>query len=424
VPIQSLGDKVVSVFVPIVMTIALLSFIAWLVVGPEPSLTYALVAAVAVLVVACPCAIGLASPISIMVASGKSAEMGVLFRKGEALQTLQQAKVFAFDKTGTLTRGKPELTDVNVVAGQDENTVLALVAALENVSEHPIAQAIVHAASDRGITLADVDAFEAVPGQGVTGTVDGHEVVVGTGRLMVAKGIDVGVLEPALTRAQEAGKTALYAAIDGSVAAVLAVADTIKAESREVVRRLHEGGYQVALITGDNQVTANAVARELGIDRVLAEVMPADKANAVRDLQKLGSVAFIGDGINDAPALATADTSLAIGTGTDIAIESADVVLMSGDLRGVVNALTISKKTLLNIKQNYFWAFFYNVILIPVAAGALYPSFGILFSPMLAAAAMGLSDVFVVGNALRLRGFKAPLTAESSPQVSGEFAPA
>lgn len=424
VPIQSLGDKVVAVFVPIVMTIALLSFVTWLVVGPEPSLTYALVAAVAVLVVACPCAIGLASPISIMVASGKSAEMGVLFRKGEALQTLQQAKVFAFDKTGTLTRGKPELTDVTVAAGQDENTVLALVAALENASEHPIAQAIVHASEDRGLKLADVDAFEAVPGQGVTGTVAGHDVVVGTGRLMAAKGIEIGTLEPTLTRAQEAGKTALYAAIDGTISAVLAVADTIKAESREVVRYLHDAGYQVALITGDNHVTANAVARELGIDRVLAEVMPADKANAVHDLQKLGSVAFIGDGINDAPALATADTSLAIGTGTDIAIESADVVLMSGDLRGVVNALTISKRTLNNIKGNYFWAFFYNILLIPVAAGIFYPAFGILFSPMLAAAAMGLSDVFVVGNALRLRNFKAPMSAENTPQVSGEFAPA
>ena len=414
-PIQALVDKVVRVFVPVVLGIAALTLITWLAFGPEPALTFALVNTVAVLIIACPCAMGLATPTSIMVGTGKAAEMGVLFRNGVALQGVGQAEVVAFDKTGTLTKGRPEVTDVVTAAGMDEATLLALVGAVEADSEHPIAGAIVNAAQARtgGGALPRVEAFEATPGFGVAGSVDGRAVQVGAGRFLQRLGIDPGDLGGAVARLSDEGKTAVYVAVDGRAAGVIAVADALKPSSVEAVAALHALGKRVAMITGDDARTARAIAEKLGIDDVLAEVLPDGKAEAVRDLQSKGrKVAFVGDGINDAPALAQADVGLAIGTGTDVAIESADVVLMSGDLRNVPNAIALSRATLRNIKQNLFWAFAYNTVLIPVAAGVVYPGFGLLLSPILAAAAMGLSSVFVVSNALRLRRFRAPMAAE------------
>ena len=414
-PIQALVDKVVRVFVPVVLGIAALTLITWLAFGPEPALTFALVNTVAVLIIACPCAMGLATPTSIMVGTGKAAEMGVLFRNGVALQGVGQAEVVAFDKTGTLTKGRPEVTDVVTAAGMDEATLLALVGAVEADSEHPIAGAIVNAAQARtgGGALPRVEAFEATPGFGVAGSVDGRAVQVGAGRFLQRLGIDPGDLGGAVARLSDEGKTAVYVAVDGRAAGVIAVADALKPSSVEAVAALHALGKRVAMITGDDARTARAIAEKLGIDDVLAEVLPDGKAEAVRDLQSKGrKVAFVGDGINDAPALAQADVGLAIGTGTDVAIESADVVLMSGDLRNVPNAIALSRATLRNIKQNLFWAFAYNTVLIPVAAGVVYPGFGLLLSPILAAAAMGLSSVFVVSNALRLRRFRAPMAAD------------
>jgi heavy metal translocating P-type ATPase len=414
-PIQALVDRVVMYFVPVVIGIAAVTLGLWLAFGPQPALTFALVNTVAVLIIACPCAMGLATPTSIMVGTGKAAEMGVLFRNGIALQSLQDAEVVAIDKTGTLTKGRPELTDVHTVAGADELEVLALVAALESRSEHPIGSAIVAGARERGAKEAVVEHVEAVPGFGIGGRVDGHEVHVGAGRYMARLALDATNLHSTVQALAEDGKTAVYVAVDGRVVAALAVADPIKESSPAAVAALHALGLRVAMVTGDDQRTANAIARRLGIDEVLAEVLPDGKAEAVRALQAQGrKVAFVGDGINDAPALAQADVGVAIGTGTDVAIESADVVLMSGDLRNVPNAIGLSKATLRNIKQNLFWAFAYNASLIPVAAGVLYPFIGVLLSPVLAAAAMGLSSVFVLTNALRLRGFRAPLAADVS----------
>ena len=412
VPIQALADRVVSVFVPIVMGLALLTFGVWLALGPEPALTFALVNAVAVLIIACPCAMGLATPTSIMVGTGKAAEMGVLFRNGGALQNLQEARVVALDKTGTLTKGEPELTDFVTQPGFDRNEVLALVAAVEKSSEHPIAEAIVRAAEQDRLTLDASDAFEAVPGFGVRARVTGRVVHVGADRYMQRLGLDTSAFAADAGRLADEGKSPLYAAVDGRLAAVIAVADPVKPSTPEAIRALHTLGLQVAMITGDNRRTAEAIARQLGIDEVLAEVLPDGKVAAVKELQGGGrKVAFVGDGINDAPALAQADVGLAIGTGTDIAIESADVVLMAGDLRGIVNAMELSRTTIRNIRQNLFWAFFYNTILIPVAAGVLFPFFGILLSPVFAAAAMAISSVFVLTNALRLRRFRPPLAA-------------
>jgi heavy metal translocating P-type ATPase len=414
-PIQALVDRVVMYFVPVVIGIAAVTLGLWLAFGPQPALTFALVNMVAVLIIACPCAMGLATPTSIMVGTGKAAEMGVLFRNGIALQSLQDAQVVAIDKTGTLTKGRPELTDVHTLAGADELEVLALVAALESRSEHPIGAAIVAGARERGAKEAVVEHVEAVPGFGIGGRVDGHEVHVGAGRYMARLAIDATSLHSTVQALAEDGKTAVYVAVDGRAVAALAVADPIKESSPAAVAALHALGLRVAMVTGDDQRTANAIARRLGIDEVLAEVLPDGKAEAVRALQAQGrKVAFVGDGINDAPALAQADVGVAIGTGTDVAIESADVVLMSGDLRNVPNAIGLSKATLRNIKQNLFWAFAYNASLIPVAAGVLYPFIGVLLSPVLAAAAMGLSSVFVLTNALRLRGFRAPLAADVS----------
>ena len=412
--IQALADRVVAVFVPIVLVVAAVVFGVWLAVGPSPALTYALVAAVSVLIIACPCAMGLATPVSVMVGTGKAAELGVLFRKGEALQTLSEADVVALDKTGTLTEGRPTLTDVALApeAGLSESDLLRLVAAVEVSSEHPVADAIVRAADERGLELPAATDFEAVPGFGVRGVVEGRRVEVGADRFMERIGLDVSPLSDAAGALAADGKTPLYAAIDGDLVAALAVADPVKATTPAAIEALHRAGLRVAMITGDNRATAQAIARRLGIDEVLAEVLPADKAQAVMDLQGEGRrVAFVGDGINDAPALAQADVGVAIGTGTDVAIEAADVVLMRGDLTALVEARALSAATLRNVKQNLFWAFAYNVVLIPVAAGALYPVFGVLLSPVLGAAAMGLSSVFVLTNALRLRRFTPPRVA-------------
>ena len=425
--IQALADEVVSVFVPVVLGLATVTFIVWLLFGPTPALTFALVNTVAVLIIACPCAMGLATPTSIMVGTGKAAELGVLFRKGDALQSLQEAKVVALDKTGTLTKGQPELTDFIIQEGFGREEVLALVAAAEANSEHPIAEAIVQAAKGEGLDLAAATNFSAAPGFGIEAEVRGRNVQVGADRYMKRLEIRTDVFTQEANRLADEGKTPLYAAIDGTLAAVIAVADPIKEATPVAVKTLRDLGLRVAMITGDNARTAHAIAKQLGIDEVLAEVLPDGKVDAVKKLQSEGGkVAFVGDGINDAPALAQADVGLAIGTGTDIAIEAADVVLMSGDLRGVPNALALSRATLNNIRQNLFWAFIYNTVLIPVAAGALYPAFGLLLSPILAAAAMGLSSIFVLSNALRLRRFTPPMQAraQQDPAAAGQWATA
>ncbi len=408
-PIQALVDKVTLWFVPAVFAAAALTFLAWLVFGPSPALSFALVNAVAVLIIACPCAMGLATPTSIMVGTGRGAELGVLFRRGEALQLLRDARVVAFDKTGTLTEGRPVLTDLELADGFARADVLARVAAVEAKSEHPIARAIVAAAEAEGLALRLVTAFESLTGFGVKATVDGARIEIGADRYMRKLGLDVGVFAAAAERLGEAGKSPLYAAIDGRLAAVVAVSDPIKAGASQAIAALHAVGLKVAMITGDNARTAKAIARRLGIDEVVAEVLPDGKVAAVKRLRaEHGTLAFVGDGINDAPALAEADVGVAMGAGTDIAIEAADVVLMSGSLRGVAGAIALSKATIGNIRQNLFWAFAYNTALVPVAAGALYPLFGVLLSPAVAAGAMALSSVFVLGNALRLRGFTPP----------------
>jgi len=409
-PIQTLVDKVTAVFVPVIMLLALVTLIVWLVFGPSPALTFALVNAVAVLIIACPCAMGLATPTSIMVGTGRAAELGVLFRKGQALQSLRDAKVIALDKTGTLTRGKPELTDFYVQNGFDADEALALIASLEQSSEHPIAQAIVRAAQQKSLSLTAPASFEALPGMGARASINSHEVLVGADRLLREKNVSLDTVSEQAAALAADGKSPLYAVIDGKLAAVLAVADTVKDSTPAAIRAFHELGLTVAMITGDNKKTAAVIAERLGIDHVVAEVRPEGKVEAIDSLrQRFGNLVFVGDGINDAPALAHADTGIAVGTGTDIAIESADVVLMSGDLTGVVNALAISQATIRNIKQNLFWAFAYNSCLVPLAAGVLYPVNGMLLSPMFAAGAMAMSSVFVLGNALRLKRFRAAI---------------
>ncbi len=409
-PIQGLADSVVRVFVPVVLGIAALTFLAWMVFGGLQALSYALVNTVAVLIIACPCAMGLATPVSVMVGTGKAAELGVLFRNGAALEGLQAVSVVALDKTGTLTEGRPALTDLVLTPGFERAEVLGLIASAERESEHPIARAIVAAASAETLPVSPLEAFEAVPGHGLNALIAGCRVQVGADRYMRQLGLDVsGFAVQARTMGDE-GKSPVYAAVDGRLAAILAVADPVKAGSLAAVNALHAQGLRVAMITGDNRRTAEAIARQLGIDEVLAEVLPSGKSDAIAALQAGGQkVAFVGDGINDAPALALADVGLAIGTGTDVAVETADVILMSGDLRGVPNAIALSRSTLRNIRLNLFWAFAYNVVLIPVAAGVLYPALGWLLSPVLAAAAMGFSSVFVLSNALRLRGFRPPV---------------
>ena len=422
-PIQGLVDKITAVFVPIVLVLAMLTVLVWLIIGPDPALGFALVAGVSVLIIACPCAMGLATPTSIMVGTGRAAEMGVLFRKGDALQMLQEARIVALDKTGTLTEGHPELTDYSVAKGFMYDDVLRIAAAVEGTSEHPIAKAIVRAAKAKNMTLPMVDDFTSITGYGVQATVDGKQVLIGADRLMTRENIPLKGFQAQGDALGKDGKTPLYIAIDGVAAAVLAVSDPIKPTTREAIKALHDLGLKVAMITGDNKGTADAIAAELGIDHVVAEVLPDGKVAALEELRKTGTkLAYVGDGINDAPALATADVGIAIGTGTDVAIEAADVVLMSGDLNGVVNAFGISQRTMRNIKQNLFWAFGYNVVLVPVAAGVLYPFYGILLSPMLAAGAMSLSSVFVLTNALRLRWVK-PAQANTGATQESHVSP-
>ena len=403
-PIQGLVDRVTLWFVPVVILLALTTVAVWLVFGPAPSVPYALVAGVSVLIIACPCAMGLATPTSIMVGTGRAAELGVLFRKGDALQRLADVDFVAFDKTGTLTQGCPTLTDFEITKGFERGQVLTTLAAAEQGSEHPLSLAIVNAAKAETLTLPATQDFEAIPGLGIRALVAGQEVLIGSQRLLQARGIMTDALHSKAHALALQGKSAIFASIDGQLAAVIAVSDALKPTTKAAIAHLRACGVQVAIITGDRQETAEALAKELGIEHIFAEVSPAEKVAAVEALKlKARGLAFIGDGINDAPALASADVGIAVGTGTDVAIESADVVLMSGDLLGVVNAIEMSRRTLRNIKQNLFWAFGYNVALIPVAAGILYPSFGIVLSPILAAGAMALSSVFVLGNALRLR---------------------
>ncbi len=472
-PIQKLVDEVTAWFVPAVIGVAVFTFLVWLIFGPEPAYTHGLVAAVAVLIIACPCAMGLATPTSIMVGTGRAAELGVLFRKGEALQSLSQIDWVVMDKTGTITAGRPEVTEIVTAEGFDEADVLRLTASLEGRSEHPLADAIVRAAEARGMALASVETVEAVAGFGVTGMVEGRRVAAGADRFMVRLGVMPHGLSPlvgempgraegdfasmrsqeaiplpnpspqgggafsadarphglsplvgemagrpegdlsfsnltaAVTRLADEGASPLYVAIDGKLAAAIAVADPIKETSAAAIAALKTRGLKLMMVTGDNRRTAEAVAKKAGIDAVVAEVLPEGKVSAIKALQAKGeAVAFVGDGINDAPALATADAGIAIGTGTDVAIESADVVLVGGDLMGALHAIELSDRVMGNIRQNLFWAFGYNVALIPVAAGLLYPFFELTFSPMLGAAAMGLSSVFVLTNALRLRTAK------------------
>ena len=419
-PIQGLVDRVTMWLVPVVLVLAALTVGIWLVLGPDPALTYALVAGVSVLIIACPCAMGLATPTSIMVGTGRAAEMGVLFRKGDALQALSDVDVIALDKTGTVTVGQPTLTDLVLATGFERAEVLRLVASVEAQSEHPISEAIVHSAKAESLSLSSVEAFSSITGYGVEARVEDRRVLIGADRLMVREGIDFTPLVADEYRLAKRGRTALYAAIGGQLAAVIAVADPVKPSNAAAIAALRDMGIKVVMITGDKQETAEAIARETGIDNVVAGVLPDGKVAALDSLR--GSsirIAFVGDGINDAPALAHADVGIAIGTGTDVAIESADVVLMSGDLRGVVNAIEVSRATMRNIRQNLIWAFGYNAALIPVAAGVLFPAFGVLLSPVFAAGAMALSSVSVLTNALRLRRVK-PLMSEDEIPVEPE----
>ncbi|HMA31178.1 MAG TPA: copper-translocating P-type ATPase, partial [Casimicrobiaceae bacterium] len=403
-PVQRLADLVASYFVQTVIAIAIITALVWGFFGPQPALTYAVINAVAVLIIACPCAVGLATPISITVAMGQGALNGILFRNAEAVEKLREIDTLVVDKTGTLTLGRPQLVDVAMAPGVPEGEALALVASLERASEHPLAQAIVKGAEERGLALQAVENFESVTGQGVQGAVAGRRVAVGSRRFMDGFG---GVPQALADRAdalRAQGKTAMYAAIDGRVAVVIAVADPIKETTPEAVRSIQAQRVSVVMLSGDSRQTAEAVGRQLGIDEVIAEVLPEQKVDRIKALQAAGRVvAMAGDGINDAPALAQANVGIAMGTGTDVAIESASVTLVKGDLRGIVKAIRLSRATMRNVRQNLFFAFFYNALGVPIAAGVLYPFFGLLLSPIFAAAAMAMSSVSVVTNALRLR---------------------
>jgi len=406
-PIQRVVDKVSHYFVPTVMILAVASAVVWFVLGPQPALIYALIVFVTTLIIACPCALGLATPTSLTVGIGKGAEHGILIRSGDALQTAQRLQTIVLDKTGTITKGKPELTDVVAERGFDEGTVLRLAAAVERNSEHPLASAIVEGAQARGLVLSEALGFNAVPGHGVEAEVEGYQVLLGNAKLLTDQVIGLGQLEIKARQIADLGKTPMYLAIDGQAAGIIAAADTVKPDSVAAIAALKRLGIEVAMLTGDNRRTAEAIGREVGVDRVLAEVLPQDKAHEVQKLQLEGKVVgMVGDGINDAPALAQADVGLAIGTGTDVAIEAADITLISGSLNGVVMAVEISKATMRNVTQNLFGAFIYNSLGIPVAMGILYPMLGLLLSPILAAAAMAASSVTVVTNANRLRGWK------------------
>ncbi|MBI4308641.1 MAG: heavy metal translocating P-type ATPase [Chloroflexi bacterium] len=409
-PVQRLADLVASYFVPAVIFIAIGTFVVWFDFGPEPAFIFALVNAVAVLIIACPCALGLATPMSIMVGTGKGAENGILVRSAEALETAHKLDTIILDKTGTITRGKPALTDVVPVGSPHEEELLRLVASAERASEHPLGQAIVEGARERGLELAEPKGFQSVTGKGIKVNIDGREVMVGNRRLLADAGLDTTEMEKRAEDLASQGKTPMLVAVDGKPAGIVAVADTVKVDSLAAVAALQRLGLEVVMMTGDNRRTAEAIARQVGITRVLAEVLPEDKALEVKRLQGEGKlVGMVGDGINDAPALAQADVGLAIGTGTDVAIESSDITLISGDLRGVVTAITLSRSTMRNIYQNLVFAFGYNTTGIPVAIGVLYPFFGILLSPIVAAAAMALSSLSVVANANRLRAYKRPV---------------
>jgi Cu+-exporting ATPase len=403
-PIQRLADATSAYFVPAVIAIAIVTFTVWFIAGPPPALTLALVSAVAVLIIACPCALGLATPLSIMVGTGKGAQAGILIRSAEALETAHKLDTVVLDKTGTITAGKPALTDLHTVGDTDETTLLSLVAAAEADSEHPLAAAIVAEARRRGLSLPPAAGFDSITGKGIQATVAGHAVLIGAARLLTDAGIDTTMLDPIALRLSEQGKTAIFTAVDGRPAGVLAVADTVKPGSSAAIAALHRLGIEVVMITGDNARTAAAIARQVGVRSVLAEVLPQHKADEIRRLQADGRrVGMVGDGINDAPALAQADVGLAIGTGTDVAIEAADITLISGSLSGVVTAIRLSRATMRNIRQNLFFALAYNGVGIPIAAGLLYPFLGLRLSPIIAAAAMALSSLSVVGNANRLR---------------------
>jgi Cu+-exporting ATPase len=403
-PIQRLADVVSGYFVPLVVAIAVLTFAVWALVGPEPRMAHAIINAVAVLIIACPCALGLATPMSIMVATGKAATLGVLFRNAEAIEVLRKVDTLVIDKTGTLTEGKPKLVSVVVAAGVDEQDLLRLAATLERASEHPLAVAIVSGTEGRGIALANASGFEALSGKGVRGIVDGRAVALGNRALLSELGVDPGALAERAESLRTEGQTVMFVVLDGKPAGLIGVADPIKASSAEAIRDLHAEGIRIVMLTGDTRTTAEVVARKLGIDEVNAEVLPDQKVEVVKRLQGEGRfVAMAGDGINDAPALAQAQVGIAMGTGTDVAMESAPVTLVKGDLRGILRARRLSRQTMRNIKQNLFSAFIYNSAGVPIAAGVLYPFFGLLLSPVIAAAAMSLSSVSVVANALRLR---------------------
>jgi Cu+-exporting ATPase len=406
-PIQRLADVVSGYFVPAVIGIAVIAFVVWLFFGPEPRLTYAIIAAVSVLIIACPCALGLATPMSIMVSTGKGASLGVLFKNAEAIETLRKVNTLVVDKTGTLTEGKPTLIDIVPAAEFDEDTVLKFAASLEKGSEHPLAAAIVKGAKDRDIKLSTAENFESITGKGVSGTVEGKKVLLGNNKLLEDFSIDPGEIVDRAVEMRSEGEIVMFVTVDSIVAGLVAVADPIKETTPEAIKQLHKENIRIVMLTGDNKVTAEAVANKLDIDEVVAEVLPDEKADVVKKYQQRGEiVAMAGDGINDAPALAQAEVGIAMGTGTDVAMESAGVTLVKGDLIGIVRAYKLSRATMHNIRQNLFFAFIYNSLGVPVAAGVLYPVFGILLSPIFAAAAMSLSSASVITNSLRLKTLK------------------
>ncbi|QQU07782.1 copper-translocating P-type ATPase (plasmid) [Moraxella osloensis] len=406
-PIQKLVDKVAGWFVPIVIVTSIITFIVWAIFGPEPAMTYALVNAIAVLIIACPCALGLATPMSIMVGTGKGAQNGVLIKNAEALESMEKVDTIVVDKTGTLTAGKPELTAINAQVGQDEDEFLALVASVESASEHPLAEAIVRAAQERSLIIPKATDFNSTTGEGVQAVVDGKKVAIGNSKLMESLNSFDNELSTKADVRRKDGETVMFVAIDGKAAGIISVADPIKPSTKEAISLLHDAGLKVVMLTGDNEKTAQAVANKLGIDEVYADVSPEDKNRIVKEMQDSGKlVAMAGDGINDAPALAQANVGIAMGTGTDVAMESAGITLLKGDLMGIAKAYKLSHATMRNIKQNLFFAFIYNALGVPIAAGVLYPIFGLLLSPMIAAAAMSLSSFSVIANALRLRRLK------------------
>jgi len=406
-PIQRLADVIAGYFVPVVISIAIATFIVWFDFGPSPEMTFALLNFVAVLIIACPCALGLATPTAVMVGTGKGAENGILIKGGESLETVHKVDTIVFDKTGTLTKGEPEVTDIISVGSFQENNVLALAAAAEKRSEHPLGEAILKKTQEKGLSLDEAAEFQAIEGQGIEARVGGKKVAIGNARLMTGLGVDFSFWKNRTEALSDDGKTVMFVAVDGNAAGIIAVADVLKDHSVEAVTRLKELGLEVIMLTGDHMKTAEAIGRKAGISRVISEVLPGDKVGEIKEIQKSGRrVAMVGDGINDAPALAQADVGLAIGTGTDVAMEASDITLIGGDLQAVASAITLSRKTIRVIKQNLFWAFFYNVVGIPVAAGALYPFFGLLLNPIVASAAMAFSSVSVVSNSLRLRRAK------------------